>query len=54
MLPMPEYTHPDSPMNMVSHLKQNDIQPDLGPKTYVATGRCCLPHASAALRQWQS
>ena len=49
MLPMPEYTHPDSPMNMVSHLKPNDIQPDLGPKTYVATGRCCLPLASAAL-----
>ena len=41
MLPMPEYTHPDSPMNMVSHLQLNDIQPDLGPKTYVATGRCC-------------
>ena len=41
MLPMPEYTHPDSPMNMVSHLELTDVKPDLGPKTYVATGRCC-------------
>ncbi len=40
MLPMPEYTHPEGTLNMVSFLKKGDIRPDLGPKTYVAFGRC--------------
>lgn len=39
MLPMPEYTHPDGELNMVSFLQENDVKPDLGPKTYVAFGR---------------
>ena len=40
MLPMPEYTHPEGTLNMVSFLQPGDIRPDLGPKTYVAFGRC--------------
>ena len=39
MLPMPEYTHPEGTLNMVSFLHEDDIKPDLGPKTYVAFGR---------------
>jgi lysine-specific demethylase 3 len=39
MLPMPEYTHPQGTLNMVSYLEENDIRPDLGPKGYVAMGR---------------
>ena len=39
MLPMPEYTHPDATLNMVSFLQEGDIKPDLGPKAYVAFGR---------------
>ena len=39
MLPMPEYTHPDGTLNMVSFLEEGDVKPDLGPKTYVAFGR---------------
>ena len=42
MLPMPEYTHPEGTLNMVSFLKEGDVRPDLGPKTYVAFGRCAL------------
>ena len=39
MLPMPEYTHPQGTLNMVSYLEENEIRPDLGPKGYIATGR---------------
>ena len=39
MLPMPEYTHPQGTLNMVSYLEDKDVRPDLGPKGYVAMGR---------------
>lgn len=42
MLPMPEYSHPRGPLNLVSYLKDNGVKPDLGPKSYVAFGRCLL------------
>ena len=43
MLPWPEYTHPQGPLNLASHLLQDlDNPPDLGPKSYVAYGRCSL------------
>ena len=48
MLPMPEYTHPQGTLNMVSYLEEKDVRPDLGPKGYVATGRWA---AQAALRR---
>ncbi len=48
MLPMPEYTHPQGTLNMVSYLEEKDVRPDLGPKGYVATGRWA---ARAALRR---
>lgn len=40
MLPMPEYSHPKGPLNLVSYLRDNSVKPDLGPKSYVAFGRC--------------
>ncbi|CAL8466277.1 g5813 [Coccomyxa elongata] len=39
MLPMPEYSHPTGPLNLLSYLKDNSVKPDLGPKSYVAFGR---------------
>ena len=39
MLPMPEYTHPEGPLNMVGFLQPGDQRPDLGPKSYIAFGR---------------
>ena len=38
---MPEYSHPKGPLNLLSYLKDNSVKPDLGPKSYVAFGRCC-------------
>lgn len=40
MLPMPEYCHPEGPLNLAGYLPNNDVKPDLGPKSYVAFGRC--------------
>lgn len=37
---MPEYSHPKGPLNLLSYLKDNSVKPDLGPKSYVAFGRC--------------
>jgi hypothetical protein len=45
MLPMPEYTHPEGTLNMVSYLEESDIRPDLGPKGYVAMGRWAVQAA---------
>ncbi len=42
MLPMPEYSHPKGPLNLVSYLEDNGVKPDLGPKSYVACGRCVI------------
>lgn len=36
---MPEYSHPDGSLNLVSYLPNNSVKPDLGPKSYVAFGR---------------
>lgn len=40
-LPFPEYTHPDGQLNVASHLATDLVKPDLGPKSYIATGRYC-------------
>ena len=40
---MPEYSHPRGPLNLVSYLEDNSVKPDLGPKSYVAFGRCPAP-----------
>lgn len=42
MLPFPEYTHPDGQLNVASHLAQDLVKPDLGPKSYIATGRSAV------------
>ena len=39
---MPEYSHPKGPLNLVSYLEDNGVKPDLGPKSYVACGRCVI------------
>jgi len=39
-VPFPEYTHPDGQLNVASHLATDLVKPDLGPKSYIATGRC--------------
>ncbi|XRB22603.1 lysine-specific demethylase JMJ25 [Pseudoscourfieldia marina] len=38
MCPVPEYTNPKGPFNVVSLFPQNFSQPDLGPKCYIAFG----------------
>ena len=38
-LPFPEYTHPSGHLNVASHLHADLVKPDLGPKSYIATGR---------------
>ncbi|KND04187.1 uncharacterized protein SPPG_01621 [Spizellomyces punctatus DAOM BR117] len=38
LIPIPEYTHPDGKFNLVSHISENDVPPDLGPKMYAAYG----------------
>lgn len=40
MLPFGDYTHPSGKLNLASHLLPSDLRPDLGPKSYVAYGRC--------------
>ena len=50
-MPLPEYTHPHGPLNLASAIagKVRKVGrthqtvysvPDLGPKAYIATGRC--------------
>ena len=38
-LPFQEYCHPDGPLNVARYLTSALIKPDLGPKSYIATGR---------------
>ncbi|KAL3151375.1 hypothetical protein ABBQ38_013204 [Trebouxia sp. C0009 RCD-2024] len=38
-LPFPEYAHPQGSLNIANHLAEDLIKPDLGPKSYIATGR---------------
>lgn len=42
MLPLKEYTHPTAgPLNLAAQLpEQGAVKPDLGPKSYIAYGRC--------------
>lgn len=41
MLPLREYTHPTAgPLNLAASLPPTAIKPDLGPKSYIAYGRC--------------
>lgn len=37
-LPLPEYTHRDGRLNLVSRLPDFQVKPDLGPKMYIAYG----------------
>ena len=38
-LPFPEYAHPEGSLNIANYLAEDLIKPDLGPKSYIATGR---------------
>ena len=46
-LPFQEYCHPDGPLNVARYLTSALIKPDLGPKSYIATGRSAT-HSQAA------
>ena len=41
-LPFPEYAHPGGSLNVANYLSQDLVKPDLGPKSYIATGRSLL------------
>jgi len=41
-LPFPEYAHPEGSLNVANYLSQDLVKPDLGPKSYIATGRSLL------------
>jgi lysine-specific demethylase 3 len=49
MLPLKEYTHQAGPLNLAAALPRTAIKPDLGPKSYIAYGRCavmlCIRHS---------
>jgi len=48
MLPLKEYTHPRAgPLNLAAQLPQTALPPDLGPKSYIAFGRCAASYFSA-------
>ena len=49
-LPFPEYAHPGGSLNVANYLSQDLVKPDLGPKSYIATGRyhCSSPFLSHA------
>ncbi|KAK9852829.1 hypothetical protein WJX84_001117, partial [Apatococcus fuscideae] len=38
MLPIPEVTHPQGPLNLHGYFPELTIKPDLGPKSYIALG----------------
>lgn len=38
IIPISEYTHPTGIFNLVRHIPENDVPPDLGPKMYAAYG----------------
>lgn len=42
-LPFPDYTHRSGSLNLVSHLPEHFVRPDLGPKMYVAYGSALSP-----------
>ena len=42
-LPFPEYAHPQGSLNVANYLTEDLIKPDLGPKSYIATGRYAPP-----------
>ena len=41
-LPFPEYVHPEGSLNVANYLSEDLVKPDLGPKSYIATGRSDL------------
>lgn len=41
-LPFPEYVHPEGSLNVANYLSEALVKPDLGPKSYIATGRSDL------------
>lgn len=43
-LPFPEYAHPQGSLNVANYLTEDLIKPDLGPKSYIATGRYAPPY----------
>lgn len=51
MMPWQDWTHPQGPLNLASHLEECDNAPDLGPKSYVAYGRCDILEAGACTLQ---
>ncbi len=38
-LPFPECAHPGGSLNVANYLAEALVKPDLGPKSYIATGR---------------
>ena len=41
MLPLKEVTHPVAgPLNLAAQLPETAVKPDLGPKSFIAYGRC--------------
>ncbi len=54
-LPFPEYAHPGGSLNVANYLSQDLVKPDLGPKSYIATGRSllfALPDSQFLLHTW--
>ena len=47
MVPLKEYTHQAGPLNLAGALPPSAIKPDLGPKSYIAYGRCAGSPAGA-------
>lgn len=48
-LPFPEYCHPQGFLNIANYLTLDLIKPDLGPKSYIATGRSATMHLHLVL-----
>ena len=49
LLPFPWWMHPLGPLNLASHLEADDNPPDLGPKSYIAYGRCARADSAVAV-----
>lgn len=49
MVPLKEYTHQAGPLNLAGALPPSAIKPDLGPKSYIAYGRCAAACCVAVL-----
>jgi hypothetical protein len=49
MVPLKEYTQQAGPLNLAAALPPSAIKPDLGPKSYIAYGRCAAACCFAVL-----